>query len=582
MFQDQMVFQRAPHSPMIWGYGTPGKEIRVEVIDANGVNVTKNTESVFVKKNEEFEINLGSFEPGSGYNIIVREVLNKNQSLTVELLDVAFGDVWICTGQSNMMWRVKDIRDGEAEIAKAVGYEDIRLLKTAREFSDHPLLEPKAFENNWSKPHKDFLANGDSFSGFCLIFGEQLYDQLNIPIGLIESSWGATRIETWSPPDSLASCEIKDTGAGKRPENHHEYLWNGMIHPYLRFSIKGVIWYQGEQNAGYPDSNYVGHNRELYFCTFPKLIDNWRKHWARKTNGDVDRKFPFGFMQLGPFTDQRENFAWPELRWQQTAGYGFAPNDVLENVFMATAIDSDIQLHPTNKRLPATRLSWAALNLVYGNISAPIRGPHPMKVSFKATDRKKIIIIYDQEIAKVPKEADRFMICCSESLEDCDKTTYGYGWQGVDIVGNIGKKSLELDTSSSSCPSNYSGIAYLWLETPCSAETACPVYSNDEYRLPALPWRQEVKQSSCAMEVAYTGDHIKIVQTGEMFLITADQEDCHRACLVHPECEYYAWYDAMSLTYPGKCFLQKNKKIKMKENFLQFGSKTCHTRDGNV
>ena len=152
-----MVFQRTPNNPTIWGFGTPGKKVTVQVLDTNGNDVTKNKDGVFVEENEEFEIALGSFEAGTGYQVVISEEFDNNQALSILLLDIAFGDVWICSGQSNMEWRIKDIRDSSAEVEKAVGYENIRLLKTARELSETPLKEPIAFQNNWSKPRKEFL-----------------------------------------------------------------------------------------------------------------------------------------------------------------------------------------------------------------------------------------------------------------------------------------------------------------------------------------------------------------------------------------------------------------------------------------
>ena len=578
MYQDHMVFQRTPNNPKIWGFGTAGKSVKVIVFDSDGKDVSKNTGNVFVEDNEEFEIGLGSYEAGTGYTVVIKEDFGNNEYLEATLVDVAFGDVWICSGQSNMEQPIKDVRNSSEEIDKSVGYGNIRLLKTARQVSKTPLKEPIAFQNNWSKPRKEFLDNGGfgfGFSAVCLIFGEQLYDELNVPIGLIESSWGGTIIEAWSPPDSLEYCGINDTGTDDE-NNHNEYLWNAMIHPYLRFSIKGAIWYQGEQNAGYSRlQEYEGHNRERYTCTFPKMIDGWRKHWAQQTKGDVDRNFPFGFVQLAPFTNQRDHLAWPELRWRQTAGYGFAPNEEMENVFMATAVDSDIDLHPVNKRLPATRLGWAAANLVYGNTTAPIRGPHPEKVSFKTTDRKKIVISFDKEIENVLVEADRFMVCCSIHLEECDKVPYGQGWEGITIIGNVDTNAIELDASKASCSSNYSGIGYLWLETPCSEELACPIYSKDSYRLPAAPWKTVVQNSFCALNVAYTGDSIQILETGESFLITESQEACHKECLAHAECNYYAWYHSLSQNNPKKCHLRKNQKEQVTEEYMQYGSKTC-------
>ena len=103
---------------------------------------------------------------------------------------------------------------------------------------------------------------------------------------MIDSSWGGTFIEAWSPPESLEACGVDDDGVGNE-QNHNEYLWNGMIHPLLKTSIRGAIWYQGEQNAGYPDG-YGGRNRAIYDCTFKQMINSWRQRWSDNTNGATD------------------------------------------------------------------------------------------------------------------------------------------------------------------------------------------------------------------------------------------------------------------------------------------------------
>ena len=96
-----------------------------------------------------------------------------------------------------------------------------------------------------------------------MFFGEQLYDELEVPIGLIQTAWGGTIVEAWSPPEVIQECGVEDEGSNDS-NNHNNYLWNAMIHPLLRMSIKGAIWYQGEANTG--------HNREIYDCTFPSMI----------------------------------------------------------------------------------------------------------------------------------------------------------------------------------------------------------------------------------------------------------------------------------------------------------------------
>ena len=361
-------------------------------------------------------------------------------------------------------------------------YQDLRLLKISTDFSETPLDEVLGFDSDqWITPSVEFLS-GASFSSICLFFGQQLNDQLGVPIGLIDSAWGGTIIEAWSPPQVIQECGVGDEGVNEE-NNHNVFLWNSMIHPLLRMTIKGAIWYQGESNTG--------HNREIYDCTFVSLIKNWRENWYESTGGDTERIFPFGFVQLAPSRNTTSP-NWPVLRWKQTANYGFTPNPVMENVFMAAAIDDDIDLHPKNKRLPATRLGWAGLHLVYGQTSLPLYGPQPQNLSL-AEDRTSLTITFSQSLKPVLVEEDRFMVCCLETSQLCDSRPYewsGLGWQGVVITGMKDTHTVELDTSMA-CGGqpHFSALAYLWLQVPCSGEEQCPLYSDDQYNMPVAPFK---------------------------------------------------------------------------------------------
>ena len=367
----------------------------------------------------------------------------------------------------------------------AADYQDLRLLKVSRDFSETPLDEVVGFDSDqWIRPSVEFLS-GASFSSICLFFGQQLNDQLKVPIGLIDSAWGGTILEAWSPPEVIQECGVEDSGVNEE-NNHNLYLWNSMIHPLLRMSIKGAIWYQGESNTG--------HNREIYDCTFVSLIKNWRGKWHQSTGGDTEEMFPFGFVQLAPSRNTTSP-NWPVLRWKQTANYGFAPNPVMENVFMAAAIDDDIDLHPKNKRLPASRLGWAGLNLVYGQTDLPLYGPQPRNLSL-AEDRTSLTITFSQSLKPVVVEEDRFMVCCMETSELCDSRPYewsGLGWQGVTITGMTDTDTVELNTSMA-CGGqpHFSAIAYLWLQVPCSGEEQCPLYSDDQFNMPVAPFKIDI------------------------------------------------------------------------------------------
>lgn len=140
------------------------------------------------------DLHLESRLVGPGYTVDVVNTDLSGEVRTIRLADVAFGDVWFCSGQSNMEWRVKSVRSAAAEITAATDYEDIRLLKVVREVAREPVSEPLGYLSQWTAPTEEFLW-AESFSAICLMFGEQISDEIGVPIGLIDSSWGGTNIE---------------------------------------------------------------------------------------------------------------------------------------------------------------------------------------------------------------------------------------------------------------------------------------------------------------------------------------------------------------------------------------------------
>ena len=146
-------------------------------------------------------------------------------------------------------------------------------------------------------------------------------------------------------------------------------------------------------------------------------------------------------------------------------------------------------------RLPASRLGWAASHLVYGNQELPLHGPLPLNISL-GQDTTQLTISFSANLKPVLMEEDRFMVCCMESTEQCDTRPYqwsGVGWQGVTIKGMPSSRSVELDLSSACGEGgDVSGLAYLWLQVPCSGEEQCPLYSDDQYKIPVAPFKVEL------------------------------------------------------------------------------------------
>merc|ERR1719450_789722 len=485
MFSSGMVFQREPHAPNIWGMAPPNTRVGLNI--SLGEEFLHVTDNVLVGEDGVWTISLGSWPAGVGYSV---HIMLEDTGEIISLTDIAFGDVWVCSGQSNMVLKVSQARDSEKEIFLGAQYKNIRLLKLKLLTNPIEVDEVGGFDSDqWVKPTVEFLT-APSFSALCFFYGEQLYDELEVPIGLIHTAWGGTIVEAWSPPEVIEECGVEDEGTDDAA-NHNNYLWNAMVHPLTRMSIKGAIWYQGESNTG--------HNRDIYDCTFPAMIRSWRESWYKGTGGDTLQNFPFGFVQLAPNRDT-VHLNWPILRWKQTGSFGHVPNELMENVFMAVAVDDDIDLHPKNKRLPATRLAWAASNLVYGNTDLPLQGPQVLKVDEESPEGRDIVtginVTFSAALRQPALEEDRFMVCCMESMDLCEERNYGQeqGWQGVKMVDWFGggnyPTTVVLDpTEACSGSGHFSGLAYLWREVPCSGEEACPLYSDDQYSMPVAPFK---------------------------------------------------------------------------------------------
>merc|ERR1719210_1844021 len=136
--------------------------------------------------------------------------------------------------------------------------------------------------------------------------------------GLIDTNWGGTRIESWMSPEALQVCGNSPYVNNNTPRNTYSSLYNAMIHPLTKLDIKGVLWYQGENNAWW--------HKDKYPCNFPALINSWRTIWSESTK--TSNMFPFGFMQLGTQNKAKPDSLFPVMRWHQTAHYGYVPNEI--------------------------------------------------------------------------------------------------------------------------------------------------------------------------------------------------------------------------------------------------------------
>ncbi|XP_063167154.1 sialate O-acetylesterase isoform X2 [Candoia aspera] len=430
------------------------------------------------ENSEIWKIILDPVPQGGPYTIKVHQYIKEDVS-NMTLEDVYFGDVWICSGQSNMEMTVSQVFNASKELEKASNYPLVRVFSAALIQSGVELQDLGGISLLWSIPTARNLGHGDFsyFSAVCWLFGQYLFEKLKYPIGLINTSWGGTPVEAWSSKQALKECGLTEyiersppsyLDAGPREVS---VLWNAMIHPFVNMTIQGVIWYQGEANTLM--------NTDLYNCTFPALIEDWRKAFHEGSDGQTNRYFPFGFVQLCTNRHVEINDKFPRIRWHQTADYGYVPNKRMPNTFMAVTIDlGDSEspygsIHPRDKRTVAYRLHLGALAIAYGERSITFQGPYPQKVQVNETHRL-LNITFEEHIQLRHRDNNTFEVCCSEN-GTCS-------WKPASIVSS---SSHSVTLQNAACSNGIGGLRYAWSEWPCDYKL-CPIYNLQA--LPAPPF----------------------------------------------------------------------------------------------
>uniref|UniRef100_H3AYI4 Sialic acid acetylesterase n=1 Tax=Latimeria chalumnae TaxID=7897 RepID=H3AYI4_LATCH len=428
-FSDHMVLQMKPAGAVIWGYTEAGFNVTVTVSNKGKIFTKKmaKTTAQRLVGSAIWKVILDPMPPGGPFLVTVKKH-HDEQEKSIVLKDIWFGDVWFCSGQSNMEMTVLQIMNATEELAMASHYPHIRLFTVAHKQSPQELEDLSQISLQWAEPTAGNLGHGDFtyFSAVCWLYGRYLYDKLGYPIGLVQSTWGGTPIEAWSSKRALRKCGLSEDTKQKHTDssfvdfkciNEFKFscssvsvsrftddltgpsfpsiLWNAMIHPLINMTIKGVIWYQGEANANL--------HTDLYNCTFPAMIEDWRNSFHEGSQAQTEPLFPFGFVQLSSDKNPTEEVTFPEIRWHQTADYGYAPNPKMPNTFMAVAMDLGDQtspfgrIHPRYKQDVAYRLHLGARALVYGESKLVYQGPFPYQI--KVHQSKELIsITYKQKL----------------------------------------------------------------------------------------------------------------------------------------------------------------------------------------
>lgn len=355
IFGDHMVLQQNSEI-VIWGWGKSLEEITVTP-SWNGESI-----STVANADAEWRVTLQTPKAGGPYTITVKGYN------TIILNDILLGEVWICSGQSNMEWSARAGIDNADQIEKA-NHPEIRFFNVKHRTADHPQLD---LDGNWAVSTPESTID---FSAIAYFFGRELHKNLDVPIGLINSSWGGTPAEVWVHKDTIAENATLASEAAKIQEmpwgpKDSGKSYNAMISPLIPYRIAGALWYQGETNTYSP---------QTYTELLSTLISSWRAAWGYD--------FPFYYVQIAPY-----NYG----RALEGAVLRDAQRKTLTVPNTGMVVISDIgnveDIHPRNKLDVGVRLANLALNKSYDKNNLPASGPLYKKMEVEG---KKIRIDFD-------------------------------------------------------------------------------------------------------------------------------------------------------------------------------------------
>jgi len=473
IFGDHMVLQRNQDNP-VWGWADDGEKITVSI---NGQK-----HSTKASGKGKWKVTLKPMPAGGPHKLKIEGEDNR-----FYYDDVLVGEVWICSGQSNMAWMVQNSNNAELEILTAK-YPNIRLISVPQVGTQEAQDD---FKGNWAECTPQTIKD---FSAVGYFFGHRIHLALDVPIGLIDNAWGGSAADAWIKRDVLEEdgrfdemmawwkdyeanqdeesvlkkyqkklAEWRKNGkqgtqprsprglmsGNQRPAN----IYNGVLHPTIGYGIRGAIWYQGESNA-----SRAFQYRDL----FPLMIQHWRDEWDQ---GD----FPFYYVQLADYRDEVADPGdsdWAELREAQTMTM-----DRLQNVGEAVIIDvgEGRDIHPRNKQTVSNRLARWALAKDYG---FDILYKSPTYQSMKKDGDKVVLTFSDvgQGLYSFDTREPRGF-----AIAGADKK---FVWAKGEITG---KDEVTVWSDSVSDPAS---VRYAWANNP-----DCSLFSRDG--LPMTPFRTD-------------------------------------------------------------------------------------------
>jgi sialate O-acetylesterase len=481
IFGDHMVIQQKMTVP-VWGWADSGERVTV--------SLAGQTKTATANPQGKWCVELDALQAGGPHVLTVKG----NNAVKIE--DVLVGEVWIGSGQSNMAMTVSRSKDFEKEKA-AAGLPKLRMFTVKRKTAETPQSD---CEGQWQVSSPETVGG---FSAAAYFFGRELHKELGVPVGMINSSWGGTPVQAWTslavqeklpalrpmlaqwekniaaydPTAAKARYEralaawkeraAKARAAGKpaprRPRppvnprlNPHRpaSLYNGMIVPLVPYAIRGVIWYQGESNAGHYEAG-------LYGLQLRAMVTSWRKVWGE---GD----FPFLWVQL-------PNFHRPQEQPSEPSGWVTVRDEMFKSLSLANtgmAVTVDIgeadNIHPKDKQDVGKRLALWALSTTYGK---DVCGSGPLYKSMEKRDGQ-IVLHFDH--------------VCGGLVATGGGPLKGFAVAGADMKFVWANAKIEGDTVVVSSPEvmHPAAVRYAWADNPrCNLA--------NKAGLPASPFRTD-------------------------------------------------------------------------------------------
>lgn len=342
-FSDSMILQQQTLAA-IWGQDKPNTTVTVKASWGK-------TATTLVTNNGKWRLKIETPKAGGPFTLIIKG------TTTLTFKNVLVGEVWLCSGQSNMEMPVKGYNNqpitGSNNTILHSTNPNIRVFHTPKAASKTPLDNVMSY---WKQASPE---NTGNFSATAYFFAQKIQSVLGVPVGIIQCSWGASTIESWMDSTTLASFKnftIPDSVTLKNANTSNTMLYRSMMHPYIGYTIKGMLWYQGEANR---------NNAKEYPQLCSLMVQSYRRQWQQGN-------FPFYFVQIAPFGSNEKDMNNALVREAQLKCM-----QIIENSGMAVTLDigeKDV-IHPSQKQEVGNRLAYWAFAKDYGIKGIAFSGP---------------------------------------------------------------------------------------------------------------------------------------------------------------------------------------------------------------